>query len=113
MHMAHSSKTTLHCIHLKKKRTVICKRVTLLLAQIVQVQQLQSSILIIIFHLKIYNMFSLNSFCVVYAKLPVYTKNNIYTKINHQLFRARSLKKGRRRACMEIVFLATELMHFL
>ena len=114
MHMAHSSKTTLHCIHLKKKRTVICKRATLsLFAQIVQVQQLQSSKRIIIFHVKIYNTFSLNSSCLVYVKLPVCTKNNIYTKINHQLFSARSLRKGRRRACREIIFLATELMHFL
>ena len=36
-----------------------------------------------------------------------------YAKINHQLFRAHSLKKGRRGACMETIFLATELMHFL
>ena len=36
-----------------------------------------------------------------------------YAKINHRLFSAHSLKKGRRGACMEIIFLTTESIHFL
>ena len=56
---------------------MICEKVTLLLfAQIVQ--QLQSLKRIIIFDVKIYNLFSLNLSCVVYSELPACTKNIIH-----------------------------------
>ena len=51
----------LHCTVLILKRRGICERVTLsLFAQIVWVQQLQSSKRIITFDVKIYHLFSLN-----------------------------------------------------
>ena len=43
--------------------------------------------------------------------LPVL--KNIFKKNNHQLFSAHSLKKGRKGAYIEIIFLASELMLLL
>ena len=103
IYLPHSSKTTLHCIHFKGSLFHFLHRLYRCNTE------LQSSKRIIIFYAKICNMFSLNSSRVVYTNC-LCTKNNIYTKINHQLFSARSLKKGRRRACMEIIFLTTELI---
>ena len=95
----------LHCTVLILKRRGICERVTLsLFAEIVQVQQPQSSKRIITFGVKIYHLFSLNHHVWFTANcLRVLKVIYIYTKINHQLFSAHSFKKGRRGACMEII----------
>ena len=91
MHIYLPPKTTLHCINFKKKRN--CERVTLsLFAQIVWVEQLQSSKRIITFDVKIYHLFSLNHHVWFTANCLRVLKIIIYTKLNHQLFSAHSLK---------------------
>lgn len=105
-HISTTPKTTLHCINLKKKRLWFVKGSLFHCLHRVyrcNIYSLQNESLYLMLIHPVW--FTANG-------LPV-LKNILRKKINHQLFSAHSLKKGRRGAYMKIIFLASELMLLL